>query len=110
MVERAARMGSLIETFEAKRCDGDTRIHDLVEALRLERIDTDHYRRVWYLSLFEAIKAVLSKDHKHAFHQRHRSYRKTIGHPRPSTRMDMDEFVRLQHDSLAELRRVFLGE
>lgn len=109
LAERAAQMRSLIETFETKLRDGDTNICDLVEALRLERIDTDHYRRAWYLSLFEAIEAVLSKGHKHAFHQEHRSYRKSIGHPRPSTRMDMNQFVRLQRDSLAELRRMFLG-
>ena len=110
VAERVARMRSLIETFEAKQRGGDTRIRDLVEALRLQRIDTDHYRRAWYLSLFEAIKAVLSKEHKHAFHQRHRSYRKSIGHPRPATRMDLEEFVGLQRDSLAEMRRMFLGD
>ena len=109
VAERIARMWTLIETFEAKQRDGDTRVRDLVEALRLERIDSDHYRRAWYLSLFEAIEAMLSKEHKHTFHQRHRSYRKSIGHPRPSTKMDMDEFVGLQRDSLAELRRLFLG-
>lgn len=110
VAERVARMRSLIETFEARRRSGDTLVRDLVEALRLERIDTDHYRRAWYLSLFEAIEGVLSKEHKQAFHQRHRSYRKSIGHPRPSTRMDMDEFLALQIDSLSELRRMFLGD
>lgn len=110
VTERVARMRTLIETFEAKRRIGDIHVRDVVEALRLERIDTDHYRRAWYLSLFEAIKAVLSKEHKQAFNQRHCSYRKSIGHPRPSTRMDRDEFVRLQRDALAELRRVILGE
>lgn len=110
VAERVARMQRLIETFDRRRRSGDTHVRDLVEALRLERIDTDHYRRAWYLSLFEAMEAVLSKEHKQAFHQRHRGYRKSIGHPKPSTRMDMDEFVGLQRDALAELRRLFLGE
>ena len=102
--------GRVIETFEAKRCDGDTRIRNLVEALRLERIDTDHYRRAWYLSLFEAIEAVRPREHKQAFHHLQRGYRKSIGHPKPSIRMDLDEFAGLQRDALAELRRMFLGE
>ena len=109
VADRVARMGTLVEVFEAKQGVGDDRISNLVQALRLENIDTDHYRRAWYLSLFEAVEAVLSKNDKQAFHQRHRGYRKSIGHPTPSTTMDMDEFVRLQGDALAELRRVYLG-
>jgi len=77
--------------------------------LRLEKIDTDHYRRAWYLCLFEAIEAVLSGRHKQEFHQQHRAYRNSIGHPTPSTTMDGNEFARLQHDALAELRRILLG-
>ena len=103
-------MRTLVETFEAKLHNGDTRIRHLVEALRLEKIKTDHYRRTWYLSLFEAMKTTLSGRYKHAFNQRHRGYRKSIGHPKPSTKMDMTEFIKLQRDSLAELRRLFLGE
>ena len=107
---RIARVQTLVQAFEKKQRAGDTRVRDLVEALRLEKIDTDHYRRAWYLCLFEAVEAVLSNRHKQAFHQRHRSYRKTIGHPRPSTTMDMDEFVKLQRDALTELRRILLGD
>ena len=105
-----ARVRKLVRAFDQSQRDGDTRIGDLVEALRLEKIDTDHYRRAWYLCLFEAIEAVLSSRHKQEFHQRHRGYRKTIGHPKPSTTMAIDEFVRLQRDALAELRRLFLGD
>ena len=107
-VERVARMRMLVETFEAKQRDGDGRIRDLVAALRLEKVDTDHYRQSWYLCLFEAIKTLLSKGHKHNFQQRHKTYRASIGHPRPSTTMDMGEFEKLQRDALAELRRLFL--
>ena len=110
VVERVARMAALVEIFEAKQRAGDDRIPNLVQALRLENIDTDHYRRAWYLCLLEAVEAVLSKGDKQAFHQRHRGYRKSIGHPTPSTTMDMDEFVRLQRDALEELRRIFLGQ
>ncbi|MCY4431297.1 MAG: hypothetical protein OXC11_13020 [Rhodospirillales bacterium] len=110
MVERAAQIRTLVGTFEAKRRGGDARIRDLVAALRLEKIDTDHYRRVWYLCLFEAIKALLSKRHKHDFYQRHRNYRSSIGHPRPSTTMDMGQLEKLQRDALAELRRLFLND
>ena len=109
LADRIASVRTLVEAFETKQRGGDTRIRDLVEALRLEKIDTDHYRRAWYLCLFEAIEAVLSNRLKHEFHQRHRGYRKTIGHPKPSTTVDMDEFVRLQRDALTELRRIFLG-
>lgn len=61
VAERVARMSKLAEPFDARQGGGDSRIRDLVAALRLEKIDTDHYRRTWYLNLFEAIKAVLSK-------------------------------------------------
>ena len=110
VADRLARVRMLVQVFEAEQRGGDTRIRDLVEALKLSKIDTDHYRRAWYLCLFEAIEAALSNRHKHEFHQRHRGYRKTIGHPRPSTSMDMYEFVRMQRDALAELRRIFLGD
>ena len=110
LVNHIARVQALVQAFEKKQRGGDSRVRNLVEALRLEKIDTDHYRRAWYLCLFEAVEAVLSNRHKQEFHQRHRSYRKTIGHPRPSTTMDMDEFVRLQRDALTELRRIFLGD
>ena len=108
MAERAVQMRTLAELFDARLREGDTRIQDLVAALQLEKIDTDHYRRVWYLNLFEAIKAVLSNRHKHDFLQRHKGYRASIGHPRPSTTMDMGQFEGLQQDALAELRRIFL--
>ena len=107
--ERVARIRTLAETFDARQREGDTHIQDLVAALQLEKIDTDHYRRAWYLNLFEAIKAVLSKGHKHDFLQRHKGYRASIGHPRPSTMMDMGQFEGLQQDALAELRRIFLN-
>ncbi len=110
LADRIARVQTLVQAFEKKQRCGDTRFRDLVEALRLEKIDTDHYRRAWYLCLFEAIKAVLSDSPKQEFHQRHRGYRNSIGHPRPSTAMDMDEFVRLQRDALTELRRIFLRD
>ncbi|MYD93464.1 MAG: hypothetical protein F4Y02_07190 [Chloroflexi bacterium] len=110
VAERVARMGMLVETFEAKQTGGDPRIRDLVAALQLEKIDTDHYRRAWYLNLFEAIEAVLSGQYKQQFHQRHRGYRKSIGHPKPSTTMDMGQFTGLQRDALAELRRIFLKD
>ena len=110
VAERVSRMRTLVGALEARQRDGDTRIRHLVEALRLEKIDTDHYRRAWYLCLYEATKAMLSGDHKHQFNRRHRSYRRSIGHPKPSKTMDMDEFVKLQRDALAELRRMFLGD
>ncbi len=108
--ERVARMRTLVGAFKGKWRDRDRGIANLVEALRLENIDTDHYRRTWYLSLFEAIEAVLSERCKQEFHQRHRGYRRFIAHPKPQTKMDMEEFVRLQRDGLAELRRIFLGD
>ena len=110
MAERAARMRTLAETFDARQRDGDSRAQDLVAALQLEKIDTDHYRRAWYLSLFEALKAVLSNRHKHDFLQRHKDYRASIGHPRPSTTMDMAQFESLQRDALGQLRRIFLDD
>ena len=109
VIESVARMRKLIEAFEAKRRDGDWHMANLLDALRLEKIDTDHYRRTWYLCLFEAIEAVLSGRAKQEFHKRHRKYRATIGHPKAHTKMDRDEFVTLQRDALSELRRIFLG-
>ena len=100
VAELINRTGTLVQAFMAKQRGGHTRFSALVEALRLEKIDTDHYRRAWYLCLFEAIEAVLSGRHKQEFHQQHRAYRNSIGHPIPSTTMVGDEFARLQRDAL----------
>ena len=83
-------------------------IEVLCDALRLESIETDHYRCAWYLSLLEATKAMLSGKEKHNFYQRHRDYRKSIGHPKPNTKMDMDQFIRLQSDAISTLKKHFL--
>ncbi len=107
-----ARVRTLAQTLDHQQA-GDRRIRDLVEALRLEKIDTDHYRRAWYLCLFETTKAVLSKlsnRHTQEFRHRHRGDRNPLAHPKPSTTMDMGTFVKLQRDVLAELRRIFLNE
>ena len=106
---KVGRCRKLIDAFETNRKD-DKRVGVLVDSLRLEQINNDDYRRGWYLCLFEAIEAVLSRGHKQEFHQRHRTYRKTIGHPKPGTKMDMKEFARLQRDALAEVRRIYLDE
>ena len=91
-------------------CEQDKALPVLVEALRLEDIDNDDYRRGWYLCLFEAIEGALGGKYRQSFHQRHRAYRKTIGHPKPGTKMDMEEFNRLQRDVFSELRRMYLGQ
>ena len=106
---RVAGMRRLIEAFGTKWRDGDQRMANLLDALRLENVDTNHYRRTWYLCLLEAVEAVLSGRAKQEFHQRHRRYRATIGHPTAQTKMDRDEFVRLQRDALSELRKIFLA-
>ena len=108
--DKVSRLGKLVGSIEAGGGEPLDLVRILVDALRLEDIDSDDYRRGWYLSLFEATKAVLADHHKQQFNQRHRDYRKKIGHPKPGTRMDMSEFDRLQRDALAEVRRVFLGE
>ena len=104
------RMRTITRVLGGKRDVDKERIDNLVDSLRLEKIDTDSYRRAWYLSLFESVKAVLSGHDKQQFNQRHRAYRKQIGHPTARTRMDSNEFLRLQRDSLAELRRIYLEE
>ena len=104
------RLRKLIDVLENARRVDKERIDNLVDSIRLERVDTDPYRRAWYLSLFEAIKAVLSGHDEQQFNQRHRAYRRRIGHPKASTRMDGNEFTRLQRDALAELRRIYLNE
>ena len=108
--EKVTRLATLVDSLEARHGKERDAVRILVDALRLEDIDSDDYRRGWYLSLFEATRAVLAGDDRQRFNQRHRDYRKTIGHPKPGTRMDMGEFDRLQCDALAEIRRVFLGE
>ena len=108
--EKVAQLRAVIGTLEAKRQIDETYIGGLVDALKLQKIETDHYRRASYLSLFEATKAVLSRHDKQQFHQRHRDYRKTIGHPKAKTKMDMEEFRKLRLDVLSELRKEFLEE
>ena len=98
----------LAKALDLARAEDPERIDTLVDALRLEKIETEHYRCAWYLSLFEATKAMLSGHTEQQFHQRHRGYRKTIGHPKPNTKMDLDEFQNLQRDALAQLRMIFL--
>lgn len=98
----------LSSALDLARAENPERIDALVDALRLEKIETEHYRCAWYLSLFEATKALLSGSAEQQFNQRHRAYRKTIGHPKPDTKMDMDEFQSLQRDAIAQLRAIFL--
>ena len=107
--EQVGQLRTVLADVESKRREDKARIDNLVGALRLEKIDSDDYRRSWYLSLFEATKAVLSGTAKHEFLRRHKDYRNKIGHPKPGTKMDMDEFSRLQRDALSELRRLFLS-
>ena len=107
--ERFARVRTLAEALETKRRTDNDRIVNLVNALRLDDIDSDDYRRGWYLCLFESIKEILTGKHKQTFNQRHREYRKTIGHPKPGTKMDMGPFGKLQRDALGQVRRIYLG-
>ena len=106
----AGRFRKLAEAFAVAPGEHDRALPVLVEALRLEDIDNDDYRRGWYLCLFEAIEGGLGGKYRQLFHQRHRAYRKTIGHPKPGTKMDMEEFNRLQRDVFSELRRMYLGQ
>ena len=98
----------LVDAFALECGNNRGHIDTLVDALRLEKIETDHYRRAWYLSLFEATKAMLSGHDLHQFNQRHRANRRTLGHPKPDTKIDMNEFRRLQHDAMSQLRATFL--
>ena len=106
--DRLCVLRTLVHAFHAERAKDPDRIDTLVEALRLERIESDHYHSAWYLSLFEATKAMLSGHAEQQFNQRHRAYRKKIGHPKPDTKMNMAEFQRLQRDAMNQLRAVFL--
>ena len=110
LAEKVDQLRKLVEAFEAKRQEHDTLVSNLVDALRLDDIDRDDYRRGWYLCLFEAIKAMLSGRHEQDFNRRHRAYRGTIGHPKSGTKMNMSEFSKLQRDVLAEVQRIFLRE
>ena len=107
--ERFALVRTLTEALETKRRGENDRIVNLVNALRLADIDNDDYRRGWYLCLFESIMEELSGEHKYTFNQRHRAYRKTIGHPKPGAKMDMGQFGKLQRDALGQVRRIYLG-
>ena len=106
--DKLCALRTLVDAFDLECGNDRGRIDTLVDALRLEKIETDHYRRAWYLSLFEATKAMLSGHDLQQFNQRHRTYRRAIGHPKPDTKMDMNEFRRLQHDAIAQLRAIFL--
>ena len=105
---RVGKFRKIVDAFEAGQ--QDERIRVVINSLRLEQIDNDDYRRGWYLCLFEAIRAMLSGRYKQGFHQRHRKYRKIIGHPKPGTTMDMEQFRLLQRDAMAELPRIYLDE
>ncbi len=100
------RLRTLASVFETERHVDKEHIDNLVDSLRLEKIDADSYQSAWYLSLFEAIKTVLSGHAEQQFNQRHRAYRKKIGHPKAHTTIDGNELLRLQRDALAELRRI----
>ncbi|MCY4240451.1 MAG: hypothetical protein OXD36_01770, partial [Rhodobacter sp.] len=75
-----------------------------LDALRLERTETENYRCAWYPSLCEATLAMLSGDDKQRFNRRHRAYRNTIGHSKPGMKMEMGEFRWLQRDAMELLR------
>ena len=104
--DRLDGLRGLVGALDRARDMNPGRTEALVDALKLERIETEHYRRAWYLSLYEATMKMLSGDDRHQFNQRHRDYRKTIGHPRHGTKMDMGEFGRLQRDAMETLRAV----
>ena len=108
LLDKLCALRRLIDAFDEERGKDGDRIDSLIDSLWLEKLETDHYRRAWYLSLFEATEAMLSGDRLQQFHQRHRAYRKTIGHPKPDTKVDMNEFSKLQQDSMTQLRTIFL--
>ena len=66
---KISQLLTLNNVFEAERQVDKGRVDNLVDSLRLERVDTDAYQRAWYLSLFEAVKAVLSGHDKQQFNR-----------------------------------------
>ena len=100
---------NLARAFECKHSKDPELIDQLCDALRLEDIENNYYRCAWYLSLFEVTRAALSGKDKHNFYQRHRDYRKLIAHPQPNMKMDMNQFRKLQSDTISTLKKYFLG-
>ena len=74
--EKVEQVRTLVSRLESERRKAPQRIDNPVDALRLESLETDHYRRAACLALF----------------------------------MDMERFRELQCDSVAQLRRVLLGD
>lgn len=108
LTNKLRELRKLAGAFEREQRKNREGIEVLVDALRLESIETNHYRCAWYLSLFEATKAILSGNARHKFYQRHCNYRKLIGHPKPNTKMDMDQFNEMQSDAIDQLKKIFL--
>ena len=125
---RIGRVQTLINGFEADRQADRQRertVTDrLIDALRLENTNDDHYRRAWYLRLFDAMEKRL-KDKttgilgrkftkrtvghwQQDFDRSHADYRNTIAHPAAFDTMDMERFNDLQADVLATLRDIYL--
>ena len=125
---KIGRLQDLINGFEADRqADrqmGRTVTARLIDALRLENTNDDHYRRTWYLRLFDAMEKRLKakttgrlgrKFNKSTvghwqqnFDRSHADYRNTIAHPAAFDTMDMERFNDLQADVLAKLRCIYL--
>lgn len=108
LADKLCELQKLARAFEYKHSKDPRLIEELCDALHLEDIENNHYRRSWYLSLFEATKAILPGHEEQQFHQRHRRYRKSIGHPKPNTKMDMNQFRKLQSDAFSTLKKHFL--
>lgn len=84
-------------------------IEIVYKALLLESIDTDFDRRVWYLLLYKFAREVLPRNGKEEIRRRHSDCRNSIAHPKPNTKVDMEQFRQLQSDVIFQLRELILS-
>ena len=80
----------------------------LCDALRLENIESDPVRRIWYLSLYEAAMKVLPEEENKSIYRCHSGCRNSIAHLTPNSKVDMEQFRQLQSDVIVQLRKIFL--
>ena len=110
LADKLCELRKLAGAIEHEHGKNEKRVDALVDSLRLESIETNHYRCAWYLSLYQTMwnfPTIKRNDLREA----HGEYRNLIAHPKPDTKitkMDMDKFGRLQSDAIALFKKYFL--
>lgn len=110
LTDKLCELRKLAHAIEREHSKNKKCVDALVDALRLEIIETNHYRCAWYLSLYQTLWDFPTIN-RNDLRKTHGEYRNLIAHPKPDTKitkMDMNKFGQLQSDGIAFFKKYFL--